>query len=170
MSSRTDTPEWASASFDDINERIAVRAITDSLRVLENETPDWQLWNPTYASLTVGNGTVVARYRVLHRYLQFHWQLICGSTTVIGTNPKVVIPPGWLIHNDSQLYVLNPAMAVDASANVFRAGVAGAFDAADNVLTTRIIFDNVTTSATSPFTWATGDILAVSGGVEVVPG
>ena len=46
-------------------------------------------------------------------------------------------------------------------------GVAGAFDSTDNVLSTRLIFGSSTVTATSPFTWASGDILAFSGSVEV---
>jgi hypothetical protein len=130
---------------------------------------EWTAWTPTYTGLTVGNGAVVARYRVVGRTMFFHWQIVCGTTTVIGTNPKVVIPPGWLVHNASQLYVINPAMAFDSSAGVFHSGIAGAFDSSDNVLSTRFVFNTSTVTATAPFTWASGDVLAFSGTVEVEP-
>ena len=140
---------------------------TDITALQALDTQSWTSWSPTLVNGTVGNGTVTARYRILGGTMTFHIQWVLGSTSTVGTNPKFLTPSAWRLHDATQLYVVSPAMAYDSSAATFYSGVAGAFDSTDNVLSTRLIFGSSTVSATSPFTWASGDILAFSGSVEV---
>ena len=77
------------------------------------------------------------------------------------------MPSGWKVHDATQLYVASPAVAYDSSALTWHAGTAVAAESSDTVLSTRLIFGSSTVTATSPFTWACGDILAFSGSVEV---
>lgn len=131
----------------------------------------WSSWTPTYTNLTVGNGTVLARYRVDGRTMHFTFEFLLGSTSAIGTNPKIGLPSGWTIYDDgvNQSRVPFVAMAFDSSAGQWYSGAAVAGDAANDVLTTRIIFGSTAVAAGAPFTWAAGDILMTSGTAEVEP-
>jgi len=52
----------------------------------------WDDWTPSYANLTVGNGTVVAKYKQIGKTVFLNWQLICGGTTAIGNANTVSLP------------------------------------------------------------------------------
>ena len=41
---------------------------------------DFQTWSPSYANLTVGNGTVVARYTIIGDLVVARWVFTLGST------------------------------------------------------------------------------------------
>lgn len=163
---------WTETVFDG-EQRFAIREIADLLDlVVRGEAgPAWQDWSPSPTGWTTGDGTVQARYRVDGNTLFWWFQFTLGSTSAIGTNPKVGIPSGWTVHNDgvNQSRIPGQAVAYDSSAGTFYSGVCYAGDAGDAVLTTRIIFNTATVTATAPFTWAAGDILMLSGTVEVQP-
>lgn len=136
------------------------------------EPREWTAWSPTFTGITVGDGTVLARYRIDGRTLHWHYQLVLGSTSAVGTNPKLSTPSGWKVYNAGntvQTYALGKAFAYDSSAGTFFEGGCYGSDSTDNVLTTRIIFGSTTVTAAAPFTWASGDILVVSGTCEVEP-
>lgn len=60
---------------------------------LNNATArDWTTWAPTYANLTIGNGTVVARYIQVGKLIVCYWAFQLGSSSAVGTNPEVLVP------------------------------------------------------------------------------
>lgn len=146
-----------------------VTSLSDYGLISDSTTPDtgaWTAWSPTFTGITAGNGTVSARYRVDGRTLHWHYQLVLGSTSAVGTNPKLSTPSGWEVYNTVQTYALGKAFAYDSSAGAFFEG--GCYGFGD-VLTTRIIFGSTTVDAATPFTWAAGDRLVASGTCEVEP-
>jgi hypothetical protein len=46
----------------------------------------WQSWTPTWTNLTIGNGTLVAKYCQIGKVVFFQLSLIFGNTTAIGSN------------------------------------------------------------------------------------
>lgn len=52
----------------------------------------WQTWSPSYANLTIGNGTVVARYTQIGKTVCLRWIFQLGSTSAVGTNPTISLP------------------------------------------------------------------------------
>lgn len=52
----------------------------------------FQAWTPTYTNLTVGNGTVIARYGTGGKYTFFEFVLTFGSTTSFSGQPKFSLP------------------------------------------------------------------------------
>ena len=52
----------------------------------------WRAWTPTYTNITVGNGTVSARYVQIGPFVMLDWYLTFGSTSSMGTGPKVSLP------------------------------------------------------------------------------
>ena len=49
----------------------------------------WTTWSPTYSNLTIGNGTVVARYAYSGGLVILQWQLAWGSTSSFTGNPSI---------------------------------------------------------------------------------
>jgi hypothetical protein len=50
-------------------------------------------WTPTYTNITVGNGTVTARYGQSGKFVFAYYKLVFGSTTSItATQPRITLP------------------------------------------------------------------------------
>lgn len=122
-------------------------------------------WTPVWASqFTAGNATYQAQYSL--RGWEMHWVMAVtlGSTSTMGTNPKLNTPSTFTVDNSSgAAHQLAHALAIDATGPTYYAGTAGIFDASDNRLSTRVVFNTATITATAPFTWATGDQLILQG-------
>lgn len=55
-----------------------------SLAGLNNATSGYQDWTPTYTNLTVGNGTVVAKYAQRGKVVSGYFEFVLGSTSSVG--------------------------------------------------------------------------------------
>lgn len=127
----------------------------------------WRSWTPTYSNLTVGSGTVVARYMRVGRMITYKFQFTYGSGSSVGTNPTFAVPvtaaaQGELDMNvcrltDSSPFTRYIGWAVGATTSTVQIGQL------ENVVSTLAY---VSVTATSPFTWATGDTIFVSGTYE----
>ena len=120
----------------------------------------WKTWTPTYATLTLGNGTVVAEYVQIGKLVIARFSLTFGSTTTIdGSNPTISKPVN--AHADySTSDELGVARCLNSgSAEVgatVRNHAAGTFVVnAKNSSATYQTLEPL--SATVPFTWATND-------------
>lgn len=127
-------------------------------------------WTPTFVSgFTIGNGTVQGRYVVRDNELVWWVNIEMGSTSAMGTNPKVSVPGGFTLDGNSGGFRhVGTAVALDASASQFYSGAIYGGDSSDNTVTTRIIFNTTTVTATAPFTWTTGDFLWLGGSATIV--
>lgn len=47
----------------------------------------WASWTPTLTGITLGNGTVVAKFLQIGKTVQFRFEFTMGSTSVISGNP-----------------------------------------------------------------------------------
>jgi len=52
----------------------------------------WAAWTPTLTNLTLGNGTVTARYVQSGKTVDFYVKIVLGSTSSVGTEPRVTWP------------------------------------------------------------------------------
>ncbi len=52
----------------------------------------WQSWTPTLTSLTLGNGTVTAKYIQTGKTVFFQFRFVLGSTSAVGTSPTISLP------------------------------------------------------------------------------
>jgi hypothetical protein len=57
-----------------------------------NAIGTWTTWTPTWSNLTVGNGTVVARYSQINKVIHMRANLVWGSTTSISGNVTFALP------------------------------------------------------------------------------
>jgi hypothetical protein len=120
----------------------------------------WTSWTPTLTNLTLGNGTLAAAYRRVGKTGDLRFAFTLGSTSAVGTNPQFSLP--FTLNStiaSSGLQLIGPATLVDSGT----ARRMGAIQA-DTSTTVSIIQINATPAvasitATSPWTWTTGDML-----------
>lgn len=135
-------------------------AVEPDLNVFSRER--WIDWSPTYQDLTVGNGTVVARYIQIGKFVAAVFELTWGSTTSIdATSPDVSLPV--TSTNDFAITRVVLGNALLVAAGTFHGGVVRqtgtglmTFQAL-NASGTYATWANI--SATIPATWTTADTL-----------
>lgn len=131
----------------------------------------WTSWTPTWTNLTVGNGTVSAKYIKIGRFVRFQIVLIFGSTTSISGSVSLSFPITAVDPGDSG--GIHPLGQVTLSDN----GTAQ-YDAVLKFSTTSLavikgktvsgsdLRNDTDLSSTSPFTWVTNDALHINGAYE----
>ena len=126
----------------------------------------YQTWTPSYTNLTVGNGTVIARYIQFGKFVDFIFEFTLGSTSSIGTGPVISLPvagativSSW---NGTARFLDNGVTNYIGALNISSSGirpqtvvVTGTYADAQGGIT-----------ATAPFTWTTGDVLSIGGTYE----
>lgn len=53
---------------------------------------DWGTWSPTTTGLTVGLGTLTARYRRIGKTVDFYLRFVYGVGSAVGTDPTFTAP------------------------------------------------------------------------------
>lgn len=126
----------------------------------------WTTWTPTINNLTIGNGTITARFARIANTICFSLRVQFGTTTSISGSPNLNLPV------TAASNAVFPVWCVDTGVGGFfgRAGVF-AFDYTKMYLdlmgTAGTISNGAPFSATAPFTWGTGDEFYTSGSYEV---
>ena len=159
------------ASASDTPARLAVGANNTSLVADSAETTGmkwegaWTTYTPTISNLSIGNGTLTARYNKVGKTINVIFHFIFGSTTTITSSPNFTIP--FNVATSNQNF---QAALLDSGTAWF-----GAFaTAAGNIVYLDLAFTNgtyLTTagggfSSTAPFTWTTNDTIVVKGSYE----
>lgn len=130
----------------------------------------WTTWTPTFTNLTVGNGTLSARYRqISDKTYALAVQVTLGSTSSVGTSPSFNIP----------FTLANTAIRCIGSGSVYDTSASTPYSMQMQVKSSTEFFMVVNyvigtyigarglTSAI-PITFTTGDIIYVEGIIEVV--
>ena len=129
-------------------------------------TGDWTTYTPTYQNLTVGNGTVTARYCQIGKQVFFYFRIVFGSTTVMSSSFFTFSLPKTNLRD---------FFAFDG--NILDAGVVNYNGAAQAVANDGFMYGKLYTtgtylvagniSPTAPMIWGTGDTYLISGNYEV---
>ena len=128
----------------------------------------FQAWTPTFTNLSLGNGTLTARYGTSGKFTHFELFLTFGSTTSVSGLIKFTLPttPKNKATDQGQ-YV--PTMMLDAGTQIFfgmtqlpSSGPAEVYV----TLANQTYVERSGTSATVPFTWTTNDELIIVGNYE----
>lgn len=82
-------------------------------------TGGWTTWTPTYTSITVGNGTVVARYCQIGKIVHVFWRLTCGSTSSWSNDPRFTLPVNYNRLASTDLYGIGGGAYYDFSAGTY---------------------------------------------------
>lgn len=128
----------------------------------------WTSWSPTWTNLTVGNGTLTARYVQMGKTIHFYLKLVLGSTSSIGGSVDFTLPAAPSVGTANvdhpfNVTILDSGTAQFGGATVFSSGstvtlkvesVGGTYNTLTNF------------SSTVPMTWTTGDAFVVTGTYE----
>jgi len=125
---------------------------------------NWQTWTPTLTNITLGNGTVTARYRRINNTVEIFFRLVFGSTSSMGTAPYFNLPVN-LVYRDYPVSItindfgtanyLGFGILADNNCYMHNLGVGGTFGVQSNI------------TSTAPMTWTTNDTIALVARYEV---
>jgi hypothetical protein len=143
-----------------------VLTASDTNLYLMHEGGAWTSWTPTWTNLTIGNATVDAKYARASRLIHWKLKMTFGSTTSVSGAIRFTLPVAAAtgIEFDMTHGVLQDASAsrhlgVTTYVSTTVAQLA-------SIDTTGGIAVLINTSATSPFTWTTSDIILFRGFYE----
>jgi hypothetical protein len=131
---------------------------------------DWDDWSPTLTNITIGNGTVDARYVQIGKTVLVRFLFTFGSSgSAVGTSPQVSLPVDCHASYGSNLVWIADAVLFDAS-SVRRKGVVilnqttqrFLVEALDVSTTVR----HISITSTVPFAWAVGDVIGFTATYE----
>lgn len=130
----------------------------------ENLTAAWQTWVPMLTNLTLGNGTVLAKYRQVGRTVDFRFRLVLGSTSAVGTDPKFTLPttPSADFPTSDGVMPCH-AHIVDSGITIRQALPLYAGGTTITLLYWDAAVQPATITATVPWTWGTGDWIVAHG-------
>jgi len=128
----------------------------------------WEAWTPTTTGITVGNGTITARYMQIGKTVHFSYIFVLGSTSALVSDHSITLPVARRntdsvgqanillreigVNNYLGVPLYSPA---DASVLLIRPATSAASYVGNGFL-----------SGTIPFTWADGDEIICSGSYE----
>lgn len=128
----------------------------------------WQSWTPTWTNLTVGNGTVTARYTHIGKLYHFNLVFTLGSSSSVGTFASFSLPAtavtsaaqAGIVH-----FIVNDVGIAnyDSSSEI----ASGATSVGTVISLTNGTWSNTNgVTSTTPMTWASGDSIRAHGWYE----
>jgi len=147
--------------IEDITGAVWPAGSTVTAGMVASET--WTDYVPTLTNLTVGNGTLTARYFKLGRFVSVNFQFVFGSTSAIAGGVSFTLPVAPASYYTGDFH-LGGVSWVDAGATVF-GGYASWTGSAVLLRLWRTDATYLTfagPTATVPFTWGTGDFITTS--------
>lgn len=127
---------------------------------------EWTTWSPSYSNITVGDGSVTARYMRIGDLVAAFWQFTMGGTSAYGGagSESVSVPVTPASHYDNAISVVGHAVFSEGGSTVKMGYVRlndslTDFDLVQSQLanTDQIIQGAVT--ATDPFTFGSTDVI-----------
>ena len=121
----------------------------------------WTSYTPSVSNITVGNGTLTARYVTIGKLVMGRIEFTLGSTSAIGSSPQIGLPTTAVDNNAVSV----TGKLTDAGSLIY----GQASDGGGGGTTVRLRYledsaDGVTSrpvDATSPFTWTDGDFFQI---------
>lgn len=166
--SQVNTP--LSTIYDDYNGNITDANISASAAIALSKlaAAAWQSWTPSWTNLTVGNGTVTAKYVQIGKTIHFRVNLTFGSTTSISGNVSLSLP-ATASSDYSSNFSIGDANSVDTGTDNFHGTVNLNSTTAMTPLylaVTGSLIDRLSITSSTPFTWASTDQLLLTGTYE----
>jgi hypothetical protein len=133
----------------------------------DNYNAAWTDWTPTWTNLTVGNGTLVAKYKQIGKTVFWKIKFSCGSTSVVSNNarftPPVTYSSDWLTDDMYCGY----GLALDAATANYDVRCMW-YDTTAIEITTLLVNGSYSSTGglAGPFTWGTSDRLSIMGFYE----
>lgn len=122
----------------------------------------WQSWTPTWANLTVGNGTTDYKYIKIGKTVFVRFSVTFGSTSAMGTDPNLTLPVTAVTYPSLSQIGFITMQDVSAStwflgAVVWSTTTAARLQTCDASATVSRLGG---ISSTSPMTWTTSDVFS----------
>ncbi len=137
---------------------------------VEQISGQWKTWTPTYTNLTVGDGTVVARYIEQVSLVVAEFEITFGGTSAMGASPTVSLPVTAALNFTASRDSIGTCHMFDtAPGNNYHGEVQLASTSAMRpraLLISATYLRGVTLTSAIPMTWATGDILYMRAAFE----
>jgi len=141
--------------------RTALTSVLGRADVFADASTDWTTWTPSYTNLTIGNGTVVARYTNINGTVTAYFLFTLGSTSAVGSGPTVSLPVNRSASYGTNTMLWGPAYLKAAGTQYV--GVVRSPSASTAGLLTHTVSGSDTVigaiSATAPGTWTTSDVI-----------
>lgn len=135
-------------------------SLDDLVRLLDDLNNPWKNYIPTFTNLTVGNGTLEARYKRIGKMVDLYVVFVLGSTSSISGSVSFTLPVK-AVDNLGQTDQGQVNMQ-DTGTNNFKGSLVISGDTAVVrryvVSGSNIIGGSI--DATNPFTWVSTDVLA----------
>jgi hypothetical protein len=131
-------------------------------------TGAWTSYTPTITNLTLGNGSLVAKYAIVGKTLFFSIVFALGSTSAVGTSPTFGFPSGISSSTGN-----NGPLGIGASNSIGGTRYPFWLFMSSDVIVPRVLNSSGTylthgaITATVPFTWAEGNSMLLSGRTEI---
>lgn len=131
-------------------------------RTLSGQTPRWISYTPTLTNLTLGNGTMTAKYFREGKLVTVNFDINLGTTSSVSTSPQIGLPFNANNYVTTVAIVPNVFQISDYGVNAFL----GFMDLGSTNVTLRYMYtpsDKVergTITSTVPFTWGNQDCLS----------
>jgi hypothetical protein len=132
------------------------------------EYEPWTVFTPSSTNITVGSGTLTGRHQRRGGTCEFVSVFTFGAGSAMGTNPTIGLP-----FATAALLAQHFNVSIQDSTTQYYAGMTGPVAAAASSVAVYAmnaaiaVGGTVAISSTVPFTWATGDVLAVGGSFEM---
>lgn len=127
----------------------------------------WESYTPSNTNVTLGNGTQVARFVRIGRTIHFRYTLTWGSTTAFGGTVDIGLPVAMDDEGYVSGYIYGTVGMRDSSSSTI---AYGNIRFQSTTLARPISLGNDGVQAfvngTTPWTWATGDVLTLEGTYE----
>lgn len=133
---------------------IATRSATDL-------TAAWSSWTPTITNLTIGDGVIVGRTLQIGKLVFYDLRVTWGSTTS-ASGTQIVPAPAQAATGVDPGHI-GSGMAFDTSSGFYYRLITTFRADVSNIQILGADGGSTFVNATSPFAWANGDILAISG-------
>ena len=129
----------------------------------------WETWTPTLSGWTQGNGTYYAKYARVNKIVHFELQFVVGSTSNTAALGPIFNLPITPISGSRWAYgfsgfALDVSVGTQVPLRAWSVGTNNFYPVLSNTTTT--YGDAYYISGTTPFTWATGDLLLMYGTYE----
>ena len=138
-------------------------------RIPTPPTPAWVDYTPTLTNLTLGNGTITARYAVTGKVLFVTITVTRGSTTSFGNTPQMSLPSGITTPHPVDFAAgVGSSNSVVGNRYLFRTILRSSSTlavAAENAASTYSRLTYITN--TIPATWEAGDAFVINATLEI---
>jgi hypothetical protein len=125
----------------------------------------WSSWSPSYANLSVGNGTVVSEYTQIGKTVFLRFEFTLGSTSTVSTNPSISLPVTSVAYQNTNQIILSGVYSNNAGSGTN--GYANYVDTTHvNLKYWDVNNNTASVTATVPYTFATNFAIYMDGFYE----